>query len=81
MVKYCSRSCQEEAWDSHKDRCRRGLGITPPGGRATMRVDALSAMRPVDGDGDTIYYVETSTPHLFEIKISGPFSSLQAALP
>ncbi|CAJ2500955.1 Uu.00g038080.m01.CDS01 [Anthostomella pinea] len=87
-VQYCSRDCQRRDWQDHKTRCRQiQAGAAPQGGRTTMaelgrktgQHDAGSAN---DQAGtNTIYYLKTSTPHLYDITLSGPYRDLDAVYP
>jgi hypothetical protein len=72
-------------------------GETPPvhNNRTTMSMNYMdfqrlsggshllwtSAMAIVVAKAETIYYLETSTPHMYDISVSGPYYPLDAIIP
>ncbi|KAK4544584.1 hypothetical protein LTR36_004156 [Oleoguttula mirabilis] len=92
-IQYCSRDCQRNDWPRHKDQCRQAQtgDIAQPSTRTrtTTRLnwESFTQSRRSGGDKNrnptpagTIYYLQTSTPHLYDISVSGPYHSIDAVV-
>ncbi|KAK5116575.1 hypothetical protein LTR85_009200 [Meristemomyces frigidus] len=82
----------KDDWQRHRAQChaaRSGL-VAHPATRTTMRLNMASFLQDRQSGGaenrtaapaGTIYYLQTSTPHLYDVSVSGPYHSVDAIVP
>jgi hypothetical protein len=81
-VQYCSEECRANSWaklEPHYHKASYGQVIALQCTQVTdeSHPNAHPSWKKVRKE-DMIYYVETWIPHLYEIKITGPFFPLNA---
>lgn len=78
-VQCCSEKCKDAAWadqNTYYHKTPSGQMIPPYNVFVTESVEAATEKRP--NKDEMIYFVPVSIPHLYDIRVWGPFHTLRA---